>query len=122
MTCKDVIARIDDLMPNSFSTMQKLRWIYTLDLLMEREIFSTHERGVLPELEKPYGLKEERELPLEEAYCDLYTDYLMAMMDMYNSDYGRYTNDMIRFNSRYAAYMDHYNRTHLPLEKGKIRL
>ena len=43
MKLQEAIAQIDNLKPNSYSDIEKTRWISTLDGIVKKEIIDTHE-------------------------------------------------------------------------------
>ncbi len=51
-------------------------------------------------------------LLVDEAYADLYVDYIFAQIDYNNQELDRYNNSMFMFNSKYADFKNYYNRTH----------
>lgn len=51
-------------------------------------------------------------LLVDDAYADLYVDYIFAQIDYNNQELDRYSNSMFMFNSKYADYKNFYNRTH----------
>lgn len=40
--------------------------------------------------------------------------YLAAQIDFANAEFGRYNNDMMLFNTLYAAFQNDYRQKHLP--------
>lgn len=117
MTTTQALAMADALQPNAYQDTLKLRWLSELDGMIYREVFAWHE-GAPPE-RAPYGAAEAT-LLVGEPYSTLYTDYLLAMMNMHDAEFDRYTNAMLRFNSAYSAFADAYNRTHRPLQPRPV--
>lgn len=113
MTTTEAIAMADALQPNAYEQTLKLHWLSELDGMICREVLAWHEDAPAPPA--PYG-PGEATLLVGEPYSALYADYLLAMMDMHDAEFDRYTNAMIRFNSAYSAFANDYNRTHRPLK------
>lgn len=118
MTIMEALHRIDTLKPNSYSNVEKVKWLSLLDGIVKREIIDTHEGGEAVEFN---GYTEEAELTTEllvpVPYDDVYIHWLEAMIDYTNGEYGKYANSMTMYNTSYMAFEKHYNRTHMPLGK-----
>lgn len=118
MTIMDALYRIDELKPNSYSQPEKIKWLSSLDGIIKSEIIDTHEGG---ENVVFNGYAEDAELttPLlvPAPYDDIYLRWLESQIDYTNGEYGKYNNSIAMYNAAYAAYANHYNRTHMP--KGK---
>ena len=112
----EAINAIDALKPNAYTQAEKIRWLSTLDGMLQTELFSVHEGAD----ETPFsGYDEdtppETELLAQEPYGrDLYLKYLEAQIDYYNGETARYNNSMIMYQAAYTAFARWYNRTHLP--------
>lgn len=119
MTIMEALHRIDTLKPNSYSNVEKVKWLSILDGIVKREIIDTHEGGEKVEFN---GYTEENELTTEllvpAPYDDVYIHWLESQIDYTNGEYGKYANSMTMYNSSYSAFEKHYNRTHMPLAKN----
>ena len=118
MTIMDVINRIDNLKPNRYDQIEKIKWLSALDSRIMNDIIATHEgseRSVFP------GYTEETPLTTEllaySPYDEVYLYWLEAQVDYWNGEYSKYNNSIEMFNTAYTAFANHYNRTHMP--KGK---
>lgn len=118
MTIMDSINRIDTLKPNRYDISEKIKWLSTLDERIMNEIIVTHEasEGIVFN-----GYTEETALTTKllapSPYDELYLYWLEAQIDYWNGEYGKYNNSIAMFNTAYTAFVNHYNRTHMP--KGK---
>ena len=118
MKLQEAIAQIDNLKPNSYSDIEKIRWISTLDGIVKKEIIDTHEddEGIVFN-----GYDEETSLDTKllvpDPYSEVYLRYLEAQIDFANGEYGKYNNSMSMYNTAYSNFERYYNRTHMP--KGK---
>ena len=53
-------------------------------------------------------------------YDDVYLKWLEAQIDYANGEIARYNNSITLYNSAMTAFMNYYNRTHLPLKISKL--
>ena len=145
MTLREVIDRVDDLIPNVYEESHKVRWISELDAKIFNEVYMTHEdnpytrekpeeeeeenvtyfgdakKEVKTYLELPYTINKaaETELLAEFPYDELYVAFLETKINEYNQETTRYNNSALKFNGLYNDFVAYYNRTHMPLERGK---
>lgn len=115
MTIMDAIYRIDELKPNSYSQIEKIKWLSSLDGIIKKEIIDTHEGGEGIEFSE-YGEYQDlgTSLLVPAPYDDIYLRWLEAQMDYANGEYGKYNNSVAMYNTAYSTYANHYNRTHMP--------
>lgn len=118
MTIMEVLYRIDEVKPNSYSQPEKIKWLSTLDGVIKSEIVDTHEGG---EGVVFNGYNEDSDLATEllvpAPYDDIYLRWLETQIDYANGEYGKYNNSMAMYNTAYTSFANYYNRTHMP--KGK---
>ena len=114
MTMIEAIGRLDALRHNTFRQEEKIQWLSQVDGLVYQEVISTHEGGTDF---RPYDAQTplEQELLVPAPYDELYLHYLEAQMDYYQGEADRYNRAMGMFQSVLTAYINYYNRTHLPL-------
>lgn len=121
-TIMDVICRIDTLKPNSYSQSEKIKWLSTLDGLVKSEIIDTHEDGediVFSGYDENTALS--TVLLISAPYDDIYLRWLEAQIDYANGEYGKYNNSLVAYNDAYSAFQKYYNRTHMPISKGRFK-
>ena len=115
MTIMDAIFRIGELKPNSYSQSEKIKWLSTLDGIIKTEIIDTHEGGENIEFN---GYDENTELGtkllVSAPYDEMYLFFMESKIDYWNGELGKYNNSINMFNTIYAEYKKHYNRTHMP--------
>ena len=118
MTISEALHRADELKPNTYTDLDKIRWLSTLDGFIKTKIIDTHEGG---ENVTFNGYDTETDLSTEllvpAPYDHIYIHWLEAMIDYANDEYDRYQNTMEMYNSAWNAFENYYNRTHMP--KGK---
>ena len=118
MTIMEAINRIDSIKPNSYSQYEKMMWLSTLDGIIKRNIFDTHEGA---ESVVFNGYTEETNLTTQllvpAPYDDIYLFWLESKIDYWNGEMGRYNNSISMYNATYSEFEKNYNRTHMP--KGK---
>lgn len=122
MTLAEAIYRIDEVKPNGCSQSEKIKWLSTLDGMIKKEIIDTHE-GFEAISFKGYNDTTPEETPLlvEAPYDDLYLKWLESRIDYTNGEYGKYNNSATAFNEIYTQYSRYYNRTHMPISRGKFK-
>ena len=118
MTIMDVLYRIDEIKPNSYSQAEKIKWLSSLDGVIKSEIIDTHEGG---EDIVFNGYNEDTDLStkllVDAPYDDIYLRWLEAQIDYANGEYGKYNNSIAMYNTVYSAFANYYNRTHMPIGK-----
>ncbi len=118
MTAAQAVALCDALQPNDYPEAQKLHWLTRLEAALYQEVAAWHENPP----QAPGACAPDTVLFAPEPYCGLYADYLAAMLHMQDGEYERYTNAMLRYNSAYCAFANHYNRTHAPARARNVHL
>ena len=118
MTIIEVIYQVDAVKPNSYSQVEKIKWLSTLDGVIKSEIIDTHEGGE----DVVYSGYDENtdmttKLLVPAPYDIVYVRWLEAQIDYANGEYGKYNNSLTAYNDAYTLFNRYYNRTHMP--KGK---
>lgn len=114
MTVNELLAMVDRLHPNQFSTEDKLRWLNEVEQTIYREIVCTHEYdGELPEM-PDYTEASDDELLAVAPYDRLYPLWMDAKIAYYNRESLKYQDAYTAFNAAYVLYANWYNRTHMP--------
>ena len=114
MTLIESINKIDNLKPNSYTQVDKIKWLSILDGIIKKEIIDTHE-GAENVIFNGYDV----ETPLDAVllvpapYDDVYVKWLEAQIDYANGDTSKYENSMIMYNTAYSTFERYYNRTHM---------
>lgn len=120
MTIIGAITRVDTVKPNTYSQMDKVKWLSELDGIIKAEIIDTHEGG---EDVAFSGYTEytdlDTKLLVPAPYDEVYIRYLEMQIDYANNEYGKYNNSMMMYNSAFAAFEKHYNRDHMPISRGR---
>lgn len=115
MTIIEAINKIDSLKPNSYTQLDKIRWLSELDGVIKNEIIDTHEGGESITFNGyDENTKISTELLVPSPYEDIYIKWLEAKIDYTNAEYGKYNNSMIAYNNAYSAFERYYNRQHMP--------
>lgn len=120
MTIIGAITRVDTVKPNTYSQIDKVKWLSELDGIIKAEIVDTHEGGENVSFE---GYTEytdlDTKLLVPAPYDEVYIRYLEMQIDYANNEYGKYNNSMMMYNSAYTAFEKYYNRTHMPISHGR---
>ena len=106
ITAARVLQQVDTLLPNQYTTAEKLRWLTQAEGFVRREILG--ERGELP------ALQETAELCVCSPYEELYRHYVEAQIHYCNGEMARYNNAVTAWNNAFLTYRDYHTRTHLP--------
>ena len=112
---RDIIARVDDIKPNAFTTETKLAWIGELDGRIAAEVMLM----AIPDIRQmehkdPQALDTE---PLVGFPHDgIYEQYLCAKIDYANGEYSKYQNSMEMFNAYYDNFVNWFIRTYAPAQ------
>ena len=118
MTIIEAINKIDTLKPNSYTQLDKIKWLSELDGSIKVEIIDTHEGGSDITFNE-YGEATDinTKLLVSAPHEDLYIKWLESKIDYNNAEYGKYNNSSIAFNNAYSAFERYYNRHHMPIQK-----
>ena len=120
MRAGELIAAVDALRPNPYSTGQKLRWLALLDQKLESEVLSVYEE-VDANRSPDYG--EETALLAPFPYdWELYTNWLFAQIDLMNAEIVKYNQSMTLFAAAWRQLADAMNRRHAVKNRGAWRL
>lgn len=118
MTISEALTRANAVKPNTYSDVDKIRWLSTLDGFIKEHIIDTHEGGegvVFNGYDENTDLATELLIPAPHDH--IYVHWLEAQIDYANDEYDRYENTMGMYNTAYDNFKNYYNRTHMP--KGK---
>lgn len=121
MTIIDAIHMLDKLKPNTYSQVDKIRWLSELDGLIKTEIIDTHEGGekvVFDGYDENSSL--EIELIVSAPYDDVYIKWLESKIDYTNAEYNKYNNSVTAFKDAYSTFERYYNRHNMP-KKTKLK-
>lgn len=118
MTIREAIETTDKLKPNQYTEAEKISWLSMLDGLVHREIVLTH-GGVCPGTEDFAGYTEfadqDTVLLVPFPYDEVYRWFLEMKIDEANGETAKYNASAAKYNTVYEAYMDRYNKTHMPI-------
>ena len=118
MTIIEAINRFDALIHNTYTQIDKVRWLSTLDSMVKKHIIDTHEGG---ENVSFTGYADDvdiqTELLIPAPYDEAYLRWLEAQVCYHNGEYEKYNNAIDMFTTAYTGYQNYYNRKNMP--KGK---
>lgn len=122
MTIEQAINEIDELKPNTFDDVQKVKWLNNVDHRIWTDVYMTHEHcgGAVF---TPYDEDTEQNVKLlcPEPYAyDLYVNYLCAQIDKANGEMEKYNQSVSFYNAAYGDFSKAYNRTHRPLRSHRF--
>lgn len=115
-TMNSVIAYVDSIRPNAYDEAFKCAHISKLDGIISKEVMQYDEAIT-------YSIPEDAdtELLVQAPYDDIYSLYVMAMIDFANKEYGSYNNAMRMFNDRFESFKKDYIRSNLPPSAENFR-
>lgn len=115
MTIAQAIERVDGLIYNTYSQENKVQWLSLVDTTVKEQLIDTHEKPPDTPFEGyDSGTPLDTVLLVPEPYSDIYVRWLEAQIHYYNGEYGKYNQALSMYNSALQAYVNHYNRTHMP--------
>ncbi len=118
MKISEAITKADKLRDNALDSDTKAAWLRTLDGQIAENIgFSSDGESPVWPLEMVWPI-EDAELLMPFPHDDVYTLYLVAMIDYYNGESDLYANDMAVFNTAMADARAWWQRTHRPPTHG----
>jgi hypothetical protein len=115
MTISQAIDHIDGLIHNTYSQEDKVQWLSLVDASVKEQLIDTHKDP--PDITfEGYGPETPMDtiLLVPEPYSDLYVRWLESQIHYYNGEYGKYNQALSMYNSALGAYVNYYNRTHMP--------
>lgn len=118
MTIIEAINKIDTFKPNSYTQLDKIKWLSDLDGNIKTEIIDTHEGGsdiIFKGYDETTDIN--TKLLVSAPHEDIYLKWLESKIDYNNAEYGKYNNSSIAFNNAFSAYERYYNRHHMPIQK-----
>ena len=121
MTIKDCIDIVDNLKPNQYTIKDKVMWLSFIEEIIINEVLKTHE-GYDGRYDLFEGYSEDKlsvALIVPSPYDRLYTAYLKMKIDEENGETARYNNSMVMYNTYMMEFRKYYNKTHMPLTKGR---
>ena len=111
-TVNQVIAKVDELVPNAIEAGWKAAALLGLDRRIYEELTSQDDPDVRPPAAWPED--GDRELLASGAYEGLYELYLTSMVFFWQSEYAAYNNASALYDNALGEYMRQYRRTHMP--------
>lgn len=116
MTIAEIITQVDSLRRNTYEQKEKIRWLSQLDQRVKSRIIDTHEGGTDVTFT---GYNEDTDteavLLVPAPYDEMYLHYLIAQIEYFDQQEGRYNNANSLFESVWNDYASWYNRTHMPI-------
>lgn len=118
MTIMGAISHIDTVKPNTYSQVEKVKWLSNLDGIVKAEVIDTHEGGekvAFKGYDEMTSLTQELLIP--HPHDDIYIRYLEMQIDYANGEYNKYNNTKTVYNEAFGDFVRYYNRTHKPISK-----
>lgn len=121
MTIAEVLEQVEEVYPNEVSQKLQIQWLANLDRQITAEIVDNHE--VDSDYEEPdfSDYDYDTELIVPDMYSDVYIAYLRMKIAEALVESDRYAFAQGIYNDYYITFVQWYNRTHMPLQKGTQR-
>ena len=113
MRLKEVVEMVDAVKPNAFSNHQKTIWINDIEGKIQSEIFLFAPVQIIC---YNWDADQETELLTAPPHDRVYPEYLTAMIDYANGEYGRYNNSYAMFNANYKEFMRWFAQNYRPAD------
>ena len=112
MTREDILAEVREIRPNEYQDEWALKQIDELKQRILRELMAGYELPLDGVLQAGYNYLpyEEGDLLTPSPYHKVYVYWLLVQIDLANSDYDRYNNDLQMFNSAWDEYGRYVSR------------
>lgn len=122
MTIQEVIDRVQQEKPNTFSVEDMISWISEIEGKIVNEVLRSHEMYDRQyDQFTGYSLNDlERVLIARFPYDRLYVEFVKMKIDEMLEETARYNNSAIMFNTHYEDFRKWYNKTHKPLHPNHI--
>ena len=121
MTLREAIDRFDRVCPNALPYAEKRRILSEFDGRLYSTLLVHYEGAPTVFSGYPEGADPDTELLTGFPFDDIYIRLLRAENEAFNGDIERYNNAAALFNSAYAQYADHINRTRRRKPGARIR-
>ncbi len=120
MTIQNLFDEVDALVPNFYTTAQKLKWFNDLEYKLYEEVLKNYTEDIedyadhtaaseTPQIDNSYGR-------------EMYIKYIVAQIDFYNDEYSKYNQAITLFNSAYKSFSDRVSREKLHLSQKFWRI
>lgn len=117
----DLLTEVDEQKPNTYTQADKLRWLSVCEGKIIDSVLRKHIPVYSEEFNGYTAADLSTELLVPDTYVDLYKYYIYAMIDVTNLETKRYEGSMQLYNMMLKDYTDWYNRTHMPVQVGRMR-
>lgn len=120
MTIIEAINALDTLKFNTYTQDDKVAWLSRADAMVKKLIIDTHEGA-----ENVDFTGYDADTPLDTVllvpspFDEVYLRWMEAQIDYHNGEYDKYNNAIIMYNTAFEAFQSYYNRTHMPVQKGR---
>lgn len=119
----EAIGRVDELKPNTYDVEHKIGWLSKLDLMIQNNVFNTHEGATEKVFEGyPVDVDQQTDLLAPAPFDEMYIYWLKAQINLSNGEYNRYNVEITMFNTEWQEYINDYNRHHMPKTAGAGRI
>lgn len=118
MKILEAISRVDDLIPNTYTQVEKIRWLSHVDGVVRSTIIDLYEGAPLEPF-KGYGenVSGDTVLVVPYPYDELYLRWLEAQIHYYNGEMDRYNNAIILYKDLLEGFREYFHGNNKPLSR-----
>lgn len=122
MNIIELINIVDKVKPNPFTNDVKVAWINEVGIMITEQILSKYDDKENFKSYKKYDYRYdmERELKFADEFSDVYINYMMAKIDFYTAEYGRYNNSVALFETSFNELAKMVRRNNKPISKYEL--
>lgn len=115
ITASAVLSTVDSLLPNQYTSAEKMRWLAQAEAYIQREILGNTDAMA--------SITASSQLTAETPYDEMYRYYIEAQIHYANGEMARYNNAAAAWNNTLTAYRDFCARAAMPVSPaGALRL
>ncbi|MDR1590220.1 MAG: hypothetical protein LBS51_08540 [Oscillospiraceae bacterium] len=112
-TIESIIAEVDDVCPNSFTSSVKTRWIARLDMLLWRDLFL---QEYIAELDYTWPECKDWQVLIAAPDDDIYDLYVRAQIEFHNGEAEKYLNSAAFYDARYREFAAWFINAYQPAQ------
>ncbi len=109
MIAENIIQSADKIRPNLISTSNKLEWLFAIEKKVADHMSRYGEINV-----NTTEIEPDTPLLLPKEHKDIYTYYIVCMVDLANQDIAMYNNSCAYFNEMFTSWQKKWRRENIP--------
>lgn len=120
MKIMEAINRLDALKFNTYTQEDKVDWLSRLDIMVKKQVIDNYD-GADSVSFQGYTTDTPMDtvLLVPSPHDEMYLRWMEAQIDYHNGEYDKYNNAIILFKAAFEDFTAYYNRTHMPVSRGR---